>query len=497
MEKAKKGGAKVYVNPIPKKERMQIPRRDEPKRPAGERAADMDEIYIYFTEEEIIEQARRCIECKVPKCMIEGCPLHNRIPEWMNAVAAGDIREAARISNTTSNLPEICGRVCPQHKLCEGHCTLSKKAGAVSIGRIERFINDWTREHGGLEIPEIPAATGFKVACIGSGPASIAVADELRKKGHDVTVFEKNKVASGLLHYGIPPFKLNKEVVGARIERLEKMGVEFVLNTEVGKDLTLADLKEKQGFDAVFIGIGAPLCKSARCDGEDLGRVFSADEFLMRNNVAVDDRPDDMKENIPVGISVIVFGGGNTAMDCVRTGIRAGYEKVYCFYRRSQLEMPAGEKERVNAEEEGVEFQYLVAPSRFLANGGNVVAEAECFRMELGEPDDSGRRRPIKLEDSEFTVDIDTVVLAIGYDNDPSFSDDVEGLDTDKWGCVIVDNYNGQSSLEWVFSGGDAVHGADLVVTAVAAGRRAAAGMDAFLKGEPMPKKPEEKSEEK
>lgn len=481
MEKTVNTEKDKKTNPVPIKERMKIDLKEEQKRPAEERIKDKEEIYVRYTEDEVIEQARRCIECKTPKCMIEGCPLHNNIPDWIRLTAVGDFREAARISNMTSNMPEICGRVCPQYKLCEGHCALNKKVGSVQIGKIERFINDWLREHDGLPVPDIPAPTGFKVACVGSGPASLACADELRKKGHDVTVFEKKRRAGGLLYYGIPPFKLNKEVVRARIERLEKMGVTFVLNTEVGRDVTLTDLREKHGFDAVFVGIGAPVVKSARCEGEDLKRVFTADEFLVANNVPAVDRPENMKEDIPVGKSVIIFGGGNTAMDCVRTAVREGYEKVSCFYRRSQLEMPAGEKERINAEEEGVQFQYLVAPSKFISNGNGEVKKVECFRMELGEPDDSGRRRPIKIDGSEFTVEADTVVLAIGYDNDLAFTSAIEGLEVDKWGSILVDPESGQSSLEWLFAGGDAVHGADLVVTAVAAGRKAAAGIDDYL----------------
>ena len=338
------------VNPVPMKERMKIALREEKKRPVAERIKDKDEIYIHYTEEEIIEQARRCIECKTPKCMLEGCPLHNRIKDWVRLTAAGDFKEAARISNRTSNMPEICGRVCPQHKLCQGHCVLAKKTGAVQIGKIERFINDWMREHEGLPVPRIPPSTGFRVACVGSGPASLACADELRKKGHEVTIFEKKLKPGGLLYYGIPPFKLNKKVVQARIERLEKMGVTFVLGTEVGKDIPLIDLREKRGFDAVFVGIGAPLCKSVRCEGEDLERVFTADEFLLASNIPAEDRPEDNKEDIPVGNSIIIFGGGNTAMDCVRTAVREGYGKVFCFYRRSQVEMPAGEEARSTPE---------------------------------------------------------------------------------------------------------------------------------------------------
>ncbi len=491
-EKNGNGGNGKAVNPVPMKERMKIPPKDEKKRPVSERVKDRGEIYIPFTEEEVIEQAQRCIECKKPGCMTEGCPLHNRIPDWVRHVAAGDFAEAARISNMTSNLPEICGRVCPQYKLCEGHCKLAKKTGAVRIGKIERFINDWVREHGGLPVPDIPPPTGFKVACVGSGPAGIAVADELRKKGHEVTVFEKKDMPGGLLVYGIPPFKLDKDVVRARIERLRKMGVEFVTGTEIGKDIPLVDLKEKQGFDAAFVGIGAPLCKSARVEGEDLERVFTADEFLIANNVPKEDRPEGFEDDIPVGKSVIVFGGGNTAMDCVRTAVRAGYKKVYCFYRRSQLEMPAGEKERVNAEEEGVSFEYLVAPKSFHADGSGSVQQVECFRMELGEPDESGRRRPIRIDGSEFRVEVDTVVLAIGYDNDQAFGSAVPGLEIDKWGCFLVDEETGQTSLEWLFAGGDAVHGADLVVTAVAAGRRAAAGIHQYLTGEPLWEEEEE-----
>lgn len=482
MDRADVDEKAVKGNPVPMKERAKIPRREEKKRPVAERIRDKDEIYIRFTEEEVIEQARRCIECKTPKCMLEGCPLHNRIPEWLRLVAAGDFMAAALLSNETSNMPEICGRVCPQYKLCEGHCSLGKKQGAVAIGKIEKFINDWVREHGGLPLPEIPAPTGFSVACVGSGPAGLAVADELRKRGHEVTVFEKKFVAGGLLYYGIPPFKLNKGVVKARIERLERMGVRFVLGTEIGKNVPLTDLREKHDFDAVFVGIGAPHCKAARCEGENLERVFTADEFLIANNLPREERPKGMDADIPVGKSVIVFGGGNTAMDCVRTAVRQGYESVYCFYRRSQVEMPAGEKERVSAEEEGVRFEYLVAPSRFLPNGGTRVAKAECFRMDLGEPDESGRRRPVKVEGSEFTVDVDTVVLAIGYDNDLAFGSAVPGLAVDKWGCFLVDPETGQTSIPWLFAGGDAVHGADLVVTAVAAGRRAALGIDAYLK---------------
>jgi len=398
----------------------------------------------------------------------------------------GDVEGAANKFRETSNLPEMCGRLCPQEVLCEGACVVGfairpapfGKQPPVSIGKLEAFVADYQRQHGGVPLPKLPAPTGKRVAIIGSGPAGLAVAEELTKRGHSCTVFESWPVPGGVLLYGIPNFKMRKEILQDKLSWLERLGVKFVCNTVVGRDVTIDGLFQ-QGFHAVFLGTGAPVGGRMRIPGEELENIYQATEFLVRGNLAPEQLPENMRAPLKVGRNVLVVGGGDTSMDCVRTAVRLGAEKVTCMYRRTEAEQKGREEERRHAAEEGVEFMYLTTPIRFIGEDGKVVA-AECQRMQLGEPDESGRRRPEPVPGSEFIYPADTVVLAIGYNPDDLLEKTTPGLRTTHWKTVRVDE-DYQTTRPGVFAGGDTVRGADLVVTAMADGRRAALAIQHYL----------------
>lgn len=452
-----------------------IPRQAPPKRAAAERVGDFCEIYSNFDEASIREQASRCIQCPHPLCAT-ACPLSNRIPEWLALAAQGEFLEAAAVSRSTSNMPEICSRVCPQEKLCEGACILNSRTDPVAIGAVERFINDYAFAHGAVNVTH-PPANGFSVAVIGSGPGSIACADELAQRGYDVTVFESQLVPGGLLVNGIPAFKLEKHIVERRIDLLVKRGVKFQLGVKVGWDVSLSDLR--RDFNAVFLGVGAQQPKALDIPGGNLPGVLPALPFLVEKNA-----PSPLRDEPPTvvtGKRVVVLGGGDTAMDCLRTALRGGAREAVCLYRRDLANMPGSRKEYANALEEGARFEFLTNPTEIVAGPDGSVAEVRCVRMELGAADASGRRKPRAVHGSEFGVGADLVLVAYGFDPVPFPAEsDFAVLATDDWGGLKVDR-NQMCSEPGVFSGGDSVRGPSLVVHAVRDGRRAALGIDAYL----------------
>lgn len=482
-----------------RRRRRTIPRQPVAKQPAEERIHNFDEVYLGYDAESAMVEAARCLQCPSPQACITACPLHNDIPLAMWLISQGDFLGAADVYRRTSNLPEICGRVCPQEVLCQGSCTQGKGDLPVYLGKLEAFVTDYQRRvEGGIPVPAIAADTGWRVAVVGSGPAGLACAEELRRRGQSVTVYEAWPKPGGLVHYGIPSFKLPKHLVEAKIAQLERMGIQFVANTFIGRSLTIDDLMANRGYHAVFLGTGTGICASMDVPGEDLKGIYYATDFLVRGNLPPEDLPEEQREPIVVGRRVAVIGGGDTAMDCVRTAMRLQAQQfgepgdVVCVYRRTESEMPGRAEERVNAREEGVQFEYLMAPVRFIPLRGlrgdedGWVKAMEVVRMRLGEPDRSGRPRPVPMEGSEFMMDVDTVVLAIGYWPDPVIGETTPGLETHKWGLIVADRETGASSREGVFAGGDNVTGPDLVVTAIAAGRKAAASIDTYLRGKPM-----------
>ena len=452
-----------------------IDRAEQPKRSAAERVADMLEIYSLFDEETAREQASRCISCPRPSC-VEGCPLHNRIPEWLALTAEGRFLEAAAISRSTSNMPEICSRVCPQERLCEGSCILNGKTEPVSIGAIERFINEYAFRENDIDIAHSPY-NGMKVAVIGSGPAGLAAADQLVALGYWVTVFESQVLPGGLLVNGIPSFKLEKTIVGRRIEMLRKRGVRFRLGITLGKDISLADLL--RDFSAVFLGIGAQQAKPLGIPGEDLRGVVPALPFLIQKNV---DYPEPDFPPIDVrGKRVAVLGGGDTAMDCLRTALRSGAAEAVCLYRRDLANMPGSRKDYANALEEGARFQFLTNPIAIEPDENGAIARVRCISMELGTPDASGRRKPVPVPGSEFTVPADIVIGAYGFDPVPfPPGSDLGRIQCNEWGGLVVDE-NQMTSVPGVFSGGDSVRGPSLVVHAVRDARKAVEGIHRYL----------------
>ena len=452
-----------------------ITRALPPKRPADERARDFEEIYASYDEDAVRAQASRCIQCPDPLCM-QGCPLANRIPEWLALAAQGLFLEAAALSRSTSNMPEICSRVCPQEKLCEGACILNARTQPVAIGAVERFINDYAFAHGGVEATAAPA-NGFRVAVVGSGPGGMACADELIQRGYAVTVFESQLIPGGLLVNGIPAFKLEKDIVARRIDLLVKRGVKFELGVKVGWDVSCAHLRRE--YDAVFLGVGAQKPKPLDIPGAELTGVVEALPFLIQKNVVsplVDLPAVDVQ-----GKRVAVLGGGDTAMDCLRTALRSGASEVVCLYRRDLANMPGSRKEYANAIEEGARFEFLVNPVGLTPTAAGGVAEVRCVRMALGEPDASGRRSPRPVPGSEFIEPADVVLVAYGFDPVPfPPGSDLAEIATDKWGALKVDA-NQMTSMPGVFSGGDASRGASLVVHAVRDARKAAEGIDRYL----------------
>ena len=466
--------------------RLDIGVQKVPKQDAEERVRNWDETYLGFDLNSAKIEAQRCIQCPSAPCQ-EACPVSNDIPGAFALVEEGDIIGAADVFRETSNLPEMCGRLCPQESLCEGACVVGFAIRAdgraeppVTIGKLEAFVTDYQRrEVGGYPRPPYPAPpSGRKVAVIGAGPAGLAVAEMLAELGHGSTVFEYWPEPGGVLVYGIPNFKMRKQIVDDYITHLEALGIEFRCNTYVGKDITVDEMLDGE-YDAVFLGTGAGVGNELGIEGEDFEGVHRATDYLVRGNLRPDQLPDHLKEPLPQPTKVAVIGGGDTSMDCVRTAVRMGAETVTCVYRRTEAEMLGRGEERINAREEGVQFEMLTAPLRILGENGKATG-VECIRMRLGEPDDSGRRRPVPIEGSEFVIEADTIPIAIGYGADPVVPETTSGLST-SWGALIAIDEGGRTSRRGVFAGGDNVNGADLVVTALADGRRAAEAIANYL----------------
>lgn len=442
------------------------------------RAANFEEVCYGYNKEEAMLEAARCINCKNAKC-VTGCPVSIDIPGFISKVKEGNMEEAFHIISKSSALPAICGRVCPQESQCEGVCIRGIKGEAVSIGKLERFVADWAREN---QIQPQPAAEkkGKKVAVIGAGPAGLTCAGDLAKMGYDVTIFEALHEAGGVLLYGIPEFRLPKdEVVKAEIENVKKLGVKIECNVIIGRSVTIDELMEEEGFEAVFIGSGAGLPKFMGIPGENAKGVFSANEFLTRNNLMKAFK-EEYDTPIYRGKKVAVIGGGNVAMDAARTALRLGAQ-THIVYRRSEAELPARVEEVHHAKEEGIIFDTLTNPTEILTDDAGNITGMTCIRMELGEPDASGRRRPVEIPDSQFLMDVDTVIMALGTSPNPLISSTTEGLETNRWKCIVADETTGATSKPGVFAGGDAVTGAATVILAMGAGKAAAKGIDAYL----------------
>ena len=442
------------------------------------RAKNFEEVCLGYNKEEAMEEASRCLNCKNARC-ITGCPVNINIPAFIAEVKEGNFEKASQVIGESSALPAICGRVCPQESQCEGKCILGIKGEPVSIGKLERFTADWARENN---IAPIPAKEkkGKKVAVIGSGPAGLTCAGDLAKMGYDVKIFEALHEAGGVLVYGIPEFRLPKQtVVAHEVENVKKLGVEIETNVIIGKSITIDELINEEGYDAVFIGSGAGLPKFMGIPGEQANGVFSANEFLTRNNLMKAFR-DDYDTPIHQGKKVAVIGGGNVAMDAARTALRLGAE-TYIVYRRSEKELPARVEEVHHAKEEGIQFHLLRNPKEILVDENGWVKGLRVIKMELGEPDESSRRRPVEVPGSEYDLDVDTVIMALGTSPNPLISSTTKGLDVNKWQCIIADENNGATTKEGVYAGGDAVTGAATVILAMGAGKAAAKGIDEYL----------------
>ncbi len=471
------------IDELKPKDRLKIPLQEMPTQEPHERACNIEEVAIGYTVEEARVEALRCLECPTQPC-VDGCPVRIDIPSFIHEIAHGEFQNAVDKIKEASLLPSICGRVCPQEQQCQLTCTVGKAMKnvdkAVAIGRLERFVADWEREQGKVKVPEVKPPTGKKVAVIGSGPAGLVVAADVRREGHEVTIFEAFHKLGGVMRYGIPEFRLPNEVVDQEIDSLLKMGVKIQKNFVVGRTRQLTDLIEKDGYDAVFIGTGAGLPIFMGIEGENLVGVFSANEYLTRANLMGAFDKEHADTPIYPSKVVAVLGGGNVAMDASRVALRLGAEKVYVIYRRTEVEMPARKEEVLHAKEEGVEFHFLENAKRILGDEKGRVKAMECLRYELGEPDSSGRRRPVAIEGSEFTIDVDTVIVAIGNGSNPLIHQTTPELETNKWGNVIVDEKQ-KSSMDKIFAGGDIVLGAATVILAMGEGRKAAAGINEML----------------
>lgn len=444
------------------------------------RNKNFKEVALGYTEEMAVEEAQRCLNCKNKPC-ISGCPVHVRIPEFIAEVAKGNFLEAYQVITDTNALPAICGRVCPQESQCESKCVRGIKGEPVAIGRLERFVADWYMQNHGDDMPQKPVSNGKKVAVIGSGPSGLACAGDLAKLGYDVTIFEAFHTAGGVLVYGIPEFRLPKSIVQKEIDKLSALGVNIMTNMVIGKVLSIDELMEDMDFDAVFVGSGAGLPSFMGIEGEALVGVYSANEYLTRINL-MKSYIEEYDTPIKKSKAVAVVGGGNVAMDAARCAKRLGAEQVYIVYRRSETEMPARLEEIHHAKEEGIEFRILTNPVKILNDGSGKVAGIECQIMELGEPDASGRRRPIAVEGSNFVLDVDTVVMSIGTSPNPLIRSTTKGLETNKKGCLIVNEDTNETTRQGIYAGGDAVTGAATVILAMGAGKKAAESIDDYLK---------------
>ena len=442
------------------------------------RATNFEEVCYGYNREEAMLEASRCLHCKNPRC-VGACPVGIKIPEFIEKVKDGDFAAAAAVIAEDSSLPAICGRVCPQETQCEGSCILGIKGESVAIGKLERFVADWTREQGQAPAAAIAPSNGKKVAIIGSGPSGLACAADLAKLGYDVTIFEALHRPGGVLEYGIPEFRLPKDkVVAAEIEAVKALGVKIELDVIIGRTVTIDSLMDEEGFEAVFVGSGAGLPRFMGIPGENANGVFSANEFLTRNNLMKAFRPDYLTP-IHAGKQCVVVGGGNVAMDAARTALRLGAETTI-VYRRTEVELPARKEEVHHAHEEGVEFKMLTNPVEVLADEKGWVRAIKCIKMELGEPDASGRRSPIPIEGSEFEIPCDTVIMALGTSPNPLIAQTTGGLETTRRGCLVADEH-GATTRPGIFAGGDAVTGAATVILAMGAGRKAAAAIHEYL----------------
>ena len=474
---------KQATGQIKPKDRYEIPPQDMPEQNPVVRRGNINEVATGYTETHARLEALRCLRCKNAPC-VQGCPVQIRIRDFVVAIAEGRYTEALAIIKENSLLPAVCGRVCPQENQCQLTCTVGKKfkdpTKAVSIGRLERFVADLDQD--AESVPEIADGTGKKVAIVGSGPGGIVAAADTRRAGHEVTLFEAFHKPGGVMIYGIPEFRLPKAIVQREIDTLRKMGVKIVYNFIVGKTRTIQQLLNEDGFDAVYIGVGAGLPNFMRIEGESLVGVYSANEYLTRANLMKAYRYGSGADT-PIARSqiVAVIGGGNVAMDSARTALRLGAEKVYLIYRRTEKEMPARIEEVHHAKEEGIEFHILQSPKRILGDENSHVKAIECLKFELGEPDESGRRRPIPIEGSEFIIELDTVIMAIGNKPNPLISQTMPELEITRWGTIVVDEETMATSVPGVYAGGDIVSGAATVILAMGQGRIAAAGINRYL----------------
>lgn len=458
---------------------MSLKKNEMPTQAPEVRNKNFEEVALGYTKEQAIDEAQRCLHCKTRNC-VAGCPVNIDIPEFIKEVADGKFEEAYQVIAKSSSLPAVCGRVCPQESQCEGKCVRGIKGDPVGIGRLERFVADYHNANAAEQQADIKS-NGHKVAVIGSGPSGLTCAGDLAKMGYEVTIFEALHLAGGVLVYGIPEFRLPKSIVQKEIDGLKALGVKVETNMVIGKVLSIDELKEEYGFEAVFIGSGAGLPKFMNIPGENLKGVYSANEFLTRVNLM-----KSYKENADTPIKeskkVAVVGGGNVAMDAARSALRLGAEEVYVIYRRSQNELPARAEEVEHAMEEGIIFKFLTNPVEILPDENRFVGGIKCVEMELGEPDASGRRRPVVKEGSEFDIPVDCVIMALGTSPNPLIKNTTEGLDTQKWGGIIVEEETGLTSREGIYAGGDAVTGAATVILAMGAGKTAAQAIDEYIK---------------
>lgn len=459
-------------------EKEKTPRQPMPEQTPEARRTNFEEVPLGYSDETAKLEATRCLQCKKPAC-VAGCPVEIDIPGFIKYIADGDFAGAAAKLKEKTALPAVCGRVCPQEIQCEAKCIVGKKGEPVAVGRLERFAADWERAQGEVSIPTLPEKTGKKIGVVGSGPAGLTVAGDLILKGHDVTVFEAFHKAGGVLVYGIPEFRLPKDIVQAEVDYLAKLGVKFELNAIVGRTETVDELLEE--YDAVFVAVGAGLPSFLKLPGENLIGIYSANEYLTRSNLMKAYLFPEYDTPIVRGKNVVVLGAGNVAMDAARTALRLGAEKVRIVYRRSREEMPARAEEIHHGEEEGLEFYLLTAPVRFIGDENGRVTSMECLKMELGEPDDSGRRRPVAIEGSNFELETDLVVIAVGAGANPLITSTTPGLDTNKWGNIVAQEDTGKTMKPKVWAGGDIVTGQATVILAMGAGRQSADSIHEYL----------------